>query len=156
MFEKGDSSNRKEINGCPFQKLSRQNLSWFFSYHRRTIFLKGFIVNPTERVQVLLKNGTGNFQFSPTFERSVRFYVTVTGEFERFQYFNFETSFLKNGRLFLKNQSTPFQLKVLRLKRQNYYTKLPYQKPVLREIEWDVQNGPIIKSRVLLVTVLFF
>ena len=30
------------------------------------------------------------------------FYVTITGNFECFQYFNFETNFLKNENLFLK------------------------------------------------------
>ena len=30
------------------------------------------------------------------------FYVTITRNFERFQYFNFETSFLKNENLFQK------------------------------------------------------
>ena len=26
---------------------------------------------------------------------------------------------------------------------QHFHTKLPYQKPMLRQIEWEVQNGPI-------------
>ena len=33
---------------------------------------------------------------------------------------------------------------------------LPSQKPVSREIEWSVQNGPITKNGVLPVTTLFF
>ena len=37
-----------------------------------------------------------------------------------------------------------------------FHTKLPYQKPMLRQIEWWVQNGPIAKNRVLPVTILFF
>ena len=35
-----------------------------------------------------------DFQNSPLFERSACFYVTITGNFERFQYFNFEKNFL--------------------------------------------------------------
>ena len=33
---------------------------------------------------VLLKNGTRNFQNSPPFERSTCFFVTISGNFERF------------------------------------------------------------------------
>ena len=51
---------------------------------------------------------------------------------------------------------TVFKVKVQRLKPQNFHTKLPCQKPVLRQIEWGVQKGPITKNRVLPVTTLFF
>ena len=71
-----------------------------------------------------------DFQNRPTFERSTRFYVTITGNFERFQYFNFEANFLKDEKLFKKGS------KVVRLKRQHFHTKLPCQKPILRQIEW--------------------
>ena len=37
-----------------------------------------------------------------------------------------------------------------------HINKLPYQKPVLRQIEWLVQNGPITKNKGLPVTTLFF
>ena len=40
-----------------------------------------------------------NFQNSPPSERSARFYVTITGSIERFQYSNFEPNFLKNENL---------------------------------------------------------
>ena len=39
------------------------------------------------------KNGTGDFQNSSLFERC--FYVIISGNFERFKYFKFETDFLK-------------------------------------------------------------
>ena len=65
-------------------------------------FLRGFILKPIERTQFLLKNSTRDFQSSPPFQRSTCFYVTITGDFERFQYFNFETNFLKNENLFQK------------------------------------------------------
>ena len=38
----------------------------------------------------------------------------------------------------------------------HFHTKLQYQKPMLRQIEWWVQNGPITKNRVLPVTTLPF
>ena len=65
---------------------------------------------------------------------------------ERFQYLEFETSFLK----------TKTFLKKLRNKLQPFYTKLPCQKPILRQIEWGVQNGPITKDRFLPLTTSFF
>ena len=43
-----------------------------------------------------------DFQNSPPFEKSACFYVTMAGNFERFQYFNFETNFLENENLFQK------------------------------------------------------
>ena len=35
--------------GCSFQQVLRQNLSWFLSYHWKTLSLSGFILKPTER-----------------------------------------------------------------------------------------------------------
>ena len=37
----------------------------------------------------------------------------------------------------------------------HFHTKLPYQEPMLRQIAWWVQNGPIKKNGVLPVTTLF-
>ena len=66
------------------------------------LFLRGFILKPIERVEVPLKNGTRDFQNSFPLERSACFYMTIKGNFERFQYFNFETDFLENENLFQK------------------------------------------------------
>ena len=60
------------------------------------LFLRGFILKPTERAYVLLKNGTRDFQNSPPFERLAWFYVTISEDIEHFQYFNFETDVLEN------------------------------------------------------------
>ena len=40
--------------------------------------------------------------FRIVLERSACFYVTISDNFERFQYFQFETAFLENENLFLK------------------------------------------------------
>ena len=48
------------------------------------------------------KKGTKYFQNSPPLERFACFYVTISGNFERSQYFNFETDFLENENLFQK------------------------------------------------------
>ena len=63
IFEKVDLSNRQKKNGCSFQQILRQNFSWFFSKHRKALFLSGFILEATE-------NGTKNFQNSPPFAGS--------------------------------------------------------------------------------------
>ena len=57
---------------------------------------------------------------------------------------------------FLKKWSTVFKLQALRLKTHHFHTKSPYQKPMLRQTEWWVQNEPITKNRVLPETTLFF
>ena len=57
---------------------------------------------------------------------------------------------------FSKNWSTVYLLKALRLKTQQFYTKLLCQKAMLMQIEWGVQNEPITKNEDLPVTTLFF
>ena len=42
------------------------------------------------------------------------------------------------------------------MKVQNFHTKLPCQKPMLRQIEWGVQNGPITKNGLLSLAASFF
>ena len=71
------------------------------------LFLRGFILKPTERAYVLLKKATRDFPNSLPFERLACFYVTISGNIERFQYFNFETDFLEIENLFQKSR-VPF------------------------------------------------
>ena len=74
--------------------------------------------------------------------------MTITWNFWSFQYFDFETNFLKKRKLFLNNWSTVFWLKALRWTMQHFHIKLLYQKSVLRQTEWGVQNGPGTKNGV--------
>ena len=143
------------MNGCSFHQLLRQNLGWFCLKTRKDFVLEVSCYSQ-ERAWIPLINGTRDFQNSPSFERSACFYMTTTGNFERFHYFIFETNFLKNRNLFSKNWSTAFQFKVLRLKAQYFHTKLPCHKPVLRQIEWRIQNEPGTRNGVLPGTTLFF
>ena len=53
------------------------------------------------------KNGSMDFLNDPPFERWACFYVTISENFKRFQYFNFETNFLENQNLFQKT-GVPF------------------------------------------------
>ena len=81
--------------------------------------------------------------------------MKITRNFERLQYFNFETNFLKNKNLF-KSWSTVFLLKVLWLKTQHFHAKPLRQKTMLTQIEWGVQDGTITKKGMLPVTTLVF
>ena len=47
-------------------------------------------------------------------------------------------------------------MKALRLKAHHFHTKLQYQKLMLGQIKWWLQNGPITKNGVFPVTTLFF
>ena len=71
------------------------------------VFLRGVTFKPTERAYVLLKKDARDFQNSPPFERSAWFYVTISENFEHFQYFHFETDFLENENFFHKT-GVPF------------------------------------------------
>ena len=112
------------------------------------LFLRGFILNPTERKQALLKNCTKDFQCSPPFEWSACFYVSVIGNFERFEYFNFETNFLISEKTFLVEST--------KIENPAFSTKLPCQKPMFRQRELGVQNGPISNNWACPVTTFFF
>ena len=60
--------------------------------------------------------------------------MTITEDFERFRYFNFETRHLKKRKPFLKNWSAVFTFKVLRLETQYFLTELLSQMLMLRQI----------------------
>ena len=65
---------------------------------------------------------------------------------------NFETNFLKNENL----QKTGVLLKVFGFKTQHFHTNLPCHKPMSRQIEWEVQDGPTTKNGVLPISILVF
>ena len=84
----------------------------FFSFFTKefVIFLvtvewTACILKSTERT-VFLKDNCW-FKNSPPFKRSACFYVTLTGNLDYFQYFYFETTFLKNKNFFQKTR-VPF------------------------------------------------
>ena len=60
--------------------------------------------------------------------------MTISGNLERFQYFNFERDFLENENVFQKT-GVPF-FSFLILKTHHFHAKLTYQKPKVRQIEW--------------------
>ena len=62
---------------------------------------------------------------------------------------DFETRFMKTKTFFKKRT---FYLRVLSLKKQQFHTKLPNQKSMLRQVEQGVQNELITKNKVLSLT----
>ena len=99
------------------------------------------------------KNYTRDFQNSSPFEISACFNVTITGDFERFQYFNFETILLKRK---------PFSQKVCvlventKIENASFPHKTALSEANVSQIEWQVQNGPITENGFFTVTTFFF
>ena len=81
--------------------------------------------------------------------------MTISGSFKRFQYFNFDTNFLENENLFQKTEGL-FLIETTKIENTSFSFKLLCQEPMLRQIEWRLQNGTITKSVDLPVTTLFF
>ena len=81
--------------------------------------------------------------------------MKIRGNFECFQYFNFETDFLESENLFRKTGVSLFSWEHLDWKRI-ISIKNCQIKGMLRQIEWWVQNGPITKKGVLPVAALLF
>ena len=76
------------------------------------------------------------------------FYVKICGNLSVVNTLTLKQIFLKTKTI-SKNWSTVFQLKALTLQTHHFRTKLPYHKPMLRQIECWVQNRPITKNWVL-------
>ena len=60
------------------------------------------------RKKVFLKNLPRDFQNSPPFQRAACSFVAIIGNFERLQYFNLETNFLKKKKTFFKKLERRF------------------------------------------------
>ena len=77
------------MNGCSFQHVSWQNLSWFhFKVNRKSI---GFSLKRFR-----------DFQNSPSFGRSTFFYVTIGGNFKSFHTLTLKQIFWKKKSFFKK------------------------------------------------------
>ena len=133
----------------PFSKFYAKIWVGFCLNTGKHFFLEVSFWSHQKEHRVCLKNGIRDFRNSTPFERSVCLYVTISVSFERFEYFNFERVFLENETFLKKHE---YQ----RLKMHHFHTKLPYQKPMLRQNEWRVLNGPITKNGFLPVTTSFF
>ena len=126
MFEKCDSSNSLLLDEWLLLSASfTAKFGLVFVLTLENAFSQRFHFKANRKS--ISSFGTRDFQNSPPFERSAYFYVTTSGNFKRFQHFNFEIDFLENENLFQK---------ALKLKALHFHTKLPYQDPRLRQIEW--------------------
>ena len=165
---------------APFSKFYGKMWVAFWLNSGKRFFLE--VSKPTETAQIVLTNGTRDFQNNTPFESSACFYVTISKNFERFQYFNSDTKTFVNkleycflvestktdnaafNTLTLTRKplstswSTVFQLKALRLTTHHFHTKLSYQKPIQpNRIEYiQYKMNLITKNGVLPVTTLFF
>ena len=59
--------------------------------------------------------------------------------------------FWKIKKTFFKNLEYRFWIQSTKIEKQHFYTKLPRRKPILKEIEWGIQNAPITKNFIILV-----
>ena len=123
------------MDGCTFQQFYCKIWVSFCLNTGKRGFSQRFYFQEKRKSLGFSKDCTMDFQNSPLFERSACFYVVISENFEHFQYFNFDTDFLEHEIFF---QQTNFQLNALRLKGHHFHTKLTYQKPMLRQIEWYI------------------
>ena len=77
--------------------------------------------------------------------------MTVTGKFEGFQYFNFETNFLKNENLFQKMEYL-FLVEGTMVENTVFPYKTALSETNVKTNRVGVQNGPITNNRALSVT----
>ena len=89
------------------------------------------------------------FKISPSFERLACFYVTVS-----------ESKFLKQifwkTKNFFKKLEYSFLIETNEIENASFPFKTALPETILRQIEWQLQNGPITKGGVLPVSLLFF
>ena len=111
-------------------------------------FIRSFIFKPTEKIKAPLKNSSRDFKNKRQFKRSTYFYMTITGDFKRFHYFNFNINFLEKQKPFLKNWTTVFRWRYWDWK-HNISIR---QTSILRQVAWGVQNVPFTKNAVLPLT----
>ena len=83
---------------------------------------------------------TRDFQNKPPFERSACFYVTITGNFACFWYFNFESNFLNKRKLYFKKLEYRFLVESTKIENATFQFKTTLSEG----------NGPITMNEVLL------
>ena len=124
-------------------------MSWFLSWHSKMLFLRAFILKPTERGLVLQKNGTCDFENSPPFER---FFLWKSIKVSNvFNTLTLKQIFWKR-KTFFKQLEYRSLVEATKIENNHFHSKLLCQKPMLRQKVWRLKNGPITKSGVLPVT----
>ena len=67
------------------------------------------------------------FKIAPSFKRPVCFYVTVSENFKRFQYINFNSNFLENENL-LQKPGVPFLVETTKIENTSFSFKTALSK----------------------------
>ena len=102
------------------------------------------------------KNGTRDFQNSPTFLRDRHTFMwQITRNFKRFQYFNFETNFQKTKNFFRKLEYC-FLIESNEIENATFSYKTAPLKANFKTNRIGSKNEPITKNRFLPVTNLIF
>ena len=105
IFEKDDNySIGRKWTGLLFGRLCCKIFISFCFITEEHSFLEVSFLKTAERA---LKHSTRHFKNKSLVDRLACSYVSVTGNFGRFQYFNFEKNFLKNENFFQKT-GVPF------------------------------------------------
>ena len=102
MFEKCDLSNRQKRMVASFSISTRFTAKFelVFVLTQEHAFSQRFHFKANRKSKGSSKNRYQGFLKYPPFERSACYYVTISRNFEGFQYFSFETNFLKNANPF--------------------------------------------------------
>ena len=107
------------------------------SSHRIMLIRRGFILKPAERRYILLKKFFSDNHW-------------------KIWKFSFETSFCKMEACASKTGKPLFTEMYYDWEHNISIQSCLYQKPMFRQIEWKVKNGPITKNTVLSLTTRFF
>ena len=67
--------------------------------------------------------------------------MIITGDFERFQLFNFESSFLKNEERYLKKLECRFSVESTTIENATFSYRYALSKTIVKTSRMSVQNG---------------
>ena len=168
MFEQGNSSNRQEMKRLLFSPVFTAEFELVFFLIQENTLSQRLYFKANKKSIDSSKNSTRDLQDSAPFKRLTYFYLAITGNFERFQYFNYEKDFTKNKHLFqekmeyrflaentkIENATLPYQtiLSEANVKRN----RMVSTNGMRRQVEYGGQYGSITENRFLPVTTLLF
>ena len=118
---------------APFRKFCSKIWVGFCLHIGKHFFLRGFILKANRKSIGSSKKRYQEFKKQPSVWEISIFYMTISGNFERFQYFNFKTDFLENKNLFQKLEYR-FLVESTKIKKHPFHAKLTYLQPMLRII----------------------
>ena len=136
MFEKFDPLNRSKNEWLFLSASFTAKFELVFVLTLGNVFSKRFDFKANRKNMIFLKSNTRNFQKNPSIWEIGMFLYDNQWKFWTFSILQLWNRFSGKRKPFSKNWSTNFYLKALRLITYHFHTKLLYQKPMLRQIEW--------------------